>query len=60
MDLDNVLQEVGEFGRYQKVKYYLLCLPVFFCAANSLSYVFTAGQQHYRYGNMYYIQSKRK
>lgn len=48
MDFDNVLDEIGEFGRYQKIKYYLLCLPVFFGAANSLSYVFTAGHQHYR------------
>jgi OCT family organic cation transporter-like MFS transporter 4/5 len=51
MDLDNVLEEIGEFGRYQKMKYYLLCLPVFFGAANSLSYVFTAGHQHYRYAS---------
>lgn len=48
MDFDKVLDEIGEFGRYQKIKYYLLCLPVFFGAANSLSYVFTAGHQHYR------------
>lgn len=48
MDFDTVLDEIGEFGRFQKVKYYLLCLPVFFGAANSLSYVFTAGKQHYR------------
>lgn len=49
MDLDHVLEEIGEFGKYQKIKYYLLCLPVFFGAANSLSYVFTAGQQNYRW-----------
>jgi hypothetical protein len=48
MDFDNILEEIGEFGKYQKIKYYLLCLPVFFGAANSLSYVFTAGNQHYR------------
>lgn len=48
MDFDDILEEIGEFGKYQKIKYYLLCLPVFFGAANSLSYVFTAGQQNYR------------
>ncbi|CAO1418733.1 unnamed protein product [Diamesa serratosioi] len=48
MDLDKVLEEIGEFGKYQKIKYFLLCIPVFFGAANSLSYVFTAGKQHYR------------
>lgn len=49
MDLDKVLEEIGEFGKYQKIKYFLLCIPVFFGAANSLSYVFTAGKQHYRW-----------
>ncbi|CRK90273.1 CLUMA_CG003984, isoform A [Clunio marinus] len=48
MDFDKILEEIGDFGRYQKIKYYLLCLPVFFAAANSLSYVFTVGHQHYR------------
>lgn len=24
MDFDKVLEEIGEFGRYQKIKYYLL------------------------------------
>lgn len=49
MDFDEILEEIGEFGKYQKIKYFLLCIPVFFGAANSLSYVFTAGEQNYRY-----------
>lgn len=61
MDFDHVLDEIGEFGKYQKIKYYLLCLPVFFGAANSLSYVFTAGQQNYRWKNMTnFIENKTK
>jgi OCT family organic cation transporter-like MFS transporter 4/5 len=48
MDFDNILVEVGEFGRYQKKVYFLLCLPMLVCALNSYSYVFTAGQQKYR------------
>ena len=48
MDLDVVLQEIGEFGKYQKFNYFLLCLPVFFSAANCLAYVFLAGTQKYR------------
>lgn len=48
MDFDQILEEIGEFGRYQKTNYLLICLPVMFAAANSLSYVFTAGTPVYR------------
>ncbi|XP_037953373.1 organic cation transporter protein isoform X2 [Teleopsis dalmanni] len=48
MDFDQILEEIGEFGRYQKTNYLLICLPVMFAAANSLSYVFTAGPPTYR------------
>ncbi|XP_049783521.1 organic cation transporter protein isoform X2 [Schistocerca cancellata] len=48
MDFDDVLVEIGEFGRYQILNYFLICLPVFFGAANSLSYVFTSGIPTYR------------
>ncbi|XP_055372540.1 solute carrier family 22 member 4 [Condylostylus longicornis] len=48
MDFDKILDEIGEFGRYQKTNYFLICLPVMFAAANSLSYVFTAGNINYR------------
>ncbi|KAK7872603.1 hypothetical protein R5R35_001940 [Gryllus longicercus] len=48
MDFDEILEELGEFGRYQITNYLLICLPVFFAAANSLSYVFTAAVPRYR------------
>ncbi|GAB0092693.1 organic cation transporter protein [Sergentomyia squamirostris] len=48
MDFDRVLDEIGEFGKFQLTNYLLICLPVFFGAANSLSYVFTAGVPNYR------------
>lgn len=48
LEVDAVLAEVGEFGRYQALTYLLLCLPVLFSAANSLTYVFTAGVPPYR------------
>lgn len=48
MDFDSVLLEIGEFGRYQQTNYLLLCIPVLFAAANSLTYVFTAGVPNYR------------
>ncbi|XP_030375309.1 organic cation transporter protein isoform X2 [Scaptodrosophila lebanonensis] len=48
LDFDDILTEIGEFGRYQRRNYLLICLPVLFAAANSLSYVFTAGTPKYR------------
>lgn len=51
MDLDVVLQEIGEFGRFQSMNYFLLCLPVLYCAANSLSFIFTARNPNYRFAN---------
>jgi OCT family organic cation transporter-like MFS transporter 4/5 len=48
MDFDEVLEEIGEFGRFQITNYLLVCLPVLFSAANSLTYVFTAGIPNYR------------
>lgn len=43
-----MLEELGELGRFQIVTYFLICIPVLFGAANSLSYVFTAGVPNYR------------
>lgn len=48
MDFDKVLEEIGEFGRFQKINYLLICLPVIFGAAHNLSYLFTAGVPNYR------------
>ncbi|KAL7031083.1 hypothetical protein ACKWTF_006893 [Chironomus riparius] len=48
MDFDNILDEIGEFGKFQLKNYILVCLPVFYAAANSLSYVFTSRAPNYR------------
>ncbi|XP_050743154.1 organic cation transporter protein isoform X3 [Drosophila biarmipes] len=48
LDFDDILAEIGEFGPFQRRNYLLICLPVLFAAANSLSYVFTAGSPTYR------------
>ncbi|GLV48574.1 uncharacterized protein CBL_06013 [Carabus blaptoides fortunei] len=48
MDFDDMLIELGELGKFQVITYLLVCLPVLFAAANSLSYVFTAGIPKYR------------
>lgn len=49
MDFDLVLEEIGEFGKFQLTNYLLICLPVLYAAANSLSYVFTARTPNYRF-----------
>lgn len=43
-----MLVELGELGKFQITMYVLVCFPVLFAAANSLSYVFTAGVPDYR------------
>ncbi|XP_057656533.1 organic cation transporter protein isoform X2 [Diorhabda carinulata] len=48
INFDDIAEELGELGRYQIFIYILICLPVLFGAANSLSYVFTAGIPEYR------------
>lgn len=49
MDFDLILEEIGEFGKFQLTNYLLICLPVLYGAANSLSYVFTARTPSYRF-----------
>lgn len=49
MDFDLILDEIGEFGKFQMTNYLLICLPVLYGAANSLSYVFTARSPDYRF-----------
>lgn len=53
LDFDDMLEELGELGKFQIYTYILVCLPVLFGAANSLSYVFTAGVPNYRYEGNY-------
>jgi OCT family organic cation transporter-like MFS transporter 4/5 len=39
---DIVTQYLGEFGRYQKIQFFLVVIPTIFCAFHSLSWTFTA------------------
>ncbi|KAK5646498.1 hypothetical protein RI129_004962 [Pyrocoelia pectoralis] len=43
-----MLLELGELGRYQIIMYTLVCIPILFASANSVTYVFTAGIPNYR------------
>lgn len=46
--LDDLLKEIGRFGRYQVLIYALLTFPIMISGANSVSFVFTAGDLNYR------------
>uniref|UniRef100_A0A182JXE2 Major facilitator superfamily (MFS) profile domain-containing protein n=1 Tax=Anopheles christyi TaxID=43041 RepID=A0A182JXE2_9DIPT len=46
--LDDVLIEVGTFGRFQLRQFLLMILPLVFNAFSNLSYVFTAADLKYR------------
>uniref|UniRef100_A0A182NQT9 Major facilitator superfamily (MFS) profile domain-containing protein n=1 Tax=Anopheles dirus TaxID=7168 RepID=A0A182NQT9_9DIPT len=48
VELDDLLEEVGPFGPFQRWQCALLLLPVIFTAFSNLCYVFTAGDLHYR------------
>lgn len=47
-NLDKLLQEIGEFGKFQKIHLALICLPVVLAAFPAFSYVFAAGSPDYR------------
>ncbi|EDW44438.1 GM22419 [Drosophila sechellia] len=46
--LDAIIVEIGQFGRFQVFNYLLLCLPIICNAFYSISYVFTAGDVPHR------------
>ncbi|XP_055594289.1 solute carrier family 22 member 3 [Uranotaenia lowii] len=48
IDLDGVLNEIGQFGRFQIRQYVFMVIPIVFNAFFTLSYVFTAGNLNYR------------
>lgn len=48
IDIDVLLAEVGEFGKYQKCYIFLLGLALLFTASSTLSFVFTTGDMNYR------------
>ncbi|KAH8381366.1 hypothetical protein KR093_003477 [Drosophila rubida] len=48
MGYDDVITHLGEFGRYQKRIYLLLCLPAIVCAFHKLAGVFLLARPDYR------------
>ena len=49
LQFDDLLTELGEFGRYQRRLYFLLFLPTIFAAIQKQSWVFLAPQGISRY-----------
>lgn len=48
IDLDDILEELGHFGKYQILSFLLMGFPTLFLAATSTSFVFTAAELQYR------------
>ena len=45
---DDILKQIGQFGRYQKRIYFLLFLPTIFCAMHKLAWVFLGKSWFFR------------
>ncbi|XP_034829228.1 organic cation transporter protein-like [Maniola hyperantus] len=48
IDLDDILLELGQFGRYQLKNYCLILIPIMFSAIYNSQYIFAAGNVPYR------------
>jgi OCT family organic cation transporter-like MFS transporter 4/5 len=48
MAYEDILPYLGEFGRYQKRIYLLLCLPAILCALHKLAGVFLQANVNHR------------
>lgn len=48
LDLESILSDLGEFGKFQVFIYSLTILPILLISCFGLSYIFTAGQLEYR------------
>jgi hypothetical protein len=48
MDLDEVLDELKYFGKFQAINYLLLSVAILFAAMFEASFIFTAGDLDYR------------
>lgn len=46
---DEILNQIGQFGRYQKVLYAFICFPLIASAFPTMSMVFTLGSHLHRY-----------
>jgi len=49
MKFDELFPIIGNFGRYQKRIYIILCLPTICCAMHKLAWVFLGAKIDHRY-----------
>lgn len=49
VDLDSILAELGQFGRYQIKNYCFILIPIMFSAVYNGQYIFAAAAMNYRY-----------
>ena len=49
MKYDGVLRQIGEFGKFQKIRYFLVCLVVVAFAFQALASIFTLYTPKHRY-----------
>lgn len=47
-ELDNVIDEIGQFGKFQLINYILISIPLGITAFYTVAYVFTASDLNYR------------
>jgi len=52
MDLDKLMDEVGHFGKFQGLCYFLLSFSIFYAAIAGLSYAFTTARVNYRWAHL--------
>lgn len=56
-NLDNILTEIGGFGRFQIITYILICIPNIISAATYVNFMISATTLDYRWANRQtYIQ----
>ena len=55
MDVDAILAEINGWGRYQKIMYWVLCLPSIVAGAAVVSLSWTAYNMEYRYIHTYIL-----
>lgn len=48
LDLDLVLQDVGEFGKYQILQCILMILPIIYSATYAVEFIVTSSTDDYR------------
>jgi len=49
MNFDAIVKELGEFGRYQKILYFIICLPGISCGIVMTFAVILLGEPVHRY-----------